>query len=355
MEKRNQEQGGRFPTRTIRLALASIVISALIVGLFTGIGALVYPVTRQVLEVFHSFSPQAGKLAISAAVTVLVAVICTVGLLGAGGIWRCSTIRFEWAGSREVTAEPSRRASLVNPPVFIRWLRGIMRIVWGSTLVWIYLMLVITGPFLPPLISFASVLLAVWATLQEFYATGAHTQEALQHVLDQLLLTLGGQVEEMVAASLGHRDSRVGCQILVHHPESRGLIPTHTYHMTGRSDRDMRVDADQGIRGRVLSTGRPHLANPYVPQSDGFSKEEVAGLPRIIWLAAWPLLGLDDEPFGVLTVDCDHKVGQDWLGKLVAYGSAMSHGISIVHALLWRSVGPFPLEADAGVIRMEGQ
>lgn len=322
----------------LKADLALVVISVLLSAAITLImPPLIEALGRPLLElVVQAISPFPFLLK-TFIVLGSIAVILYVPSMAVYYLYRLTEI----PPAREVTVRRTLKFTWVDRLFLYPVFRSSVRIIIGSGLLMTILILVIGAPFLPPILLFCLVLLVVLNTLREFNSRHGAIGEAVEFLIDQLLFALGAQIELTVKEALGTEDYRLRCQIMLLDPQEQRLELKHGYHMAREPDENLPISPTQCIRGFTFTQRRRALSNPYAPEKLGFSKEQCDKLPQISWMAAFPLLlRPEEQSFGVLSVDCNRAVAQEWLDKILDFGQAISIGIAIVYNIRYNVKRP---------------
>lgn len=239
---------------------------------------------------------------------------------------------------REVTQEARRSVTFLDYLFFYFLLHSSARQIAASGALMIAVILLIASPFLPAALTFALILLVFWHSTREFFTRNAYSGEIKYQLIDQLLFSLGRHLESSIGEALQGKALTVRCQIMLYYPHKHRLVLRQGYQMEGAPDWQLDVAPSQCLRGRVFRSGEPALERPYRPETLGFSEEQLKVLPQLSWMAAFPLVWHRKQSFGVLSIDCDREVPQEWLDKLLDFSHAISISISAIYGTLHRDL-----------------
>ena len=337
MNGRSERRGCAWTRREVEMIIAGGVISALVSVSLTELGPRVIEAVRVLSAASVGLFLGSESLLDLAVRTAIVGAAGAIVSLIVAGTWMQLRRRLTVGRVREVTLDPRTKGSLVNGHVILALLRTSAKILTRSRLAITSLVLLVSGPFLPPVLLFILTFMVVWSVMREFYGGGRRVQEAAEYLVDQLLFSLGRWAESVVEAALGQADFWLRCQIMAFDAETERLVLTHGYHMVEDPDKYLSIAPGQGIAGRAFSQRAAYLGHPADSGAWDLLEEQRAKLRSLSWIMAFPLLGAEgQQPQGVLTIDCDRDLNQDWLDKLYDYSLAMSRSIDVVYSLLWR-------------------
>ncbi len=100
--------------------------------------------------------------------------------------------------------------------------------------------------------------------------------------------------------------------------------------MAGDTDFRLSINVDQGVEGKTFSTKTPKLLLPFNRKKLGYTKKQLKLIPLgIKWKLAFPLWE-NHKPYGVLMMDCDHKLDKIWLDKILDFVHAIAITVSII-------------------------
>ncbi len=277
-------------------------------------------------EQFEPISPQLQLAVIPLGLLVLLIVLLRYSLLLTGPLPRHNVERYPEKKSF------SLRDKLLLVPLF----HSAVRVTVGCGAAVSLAVLMVGLAFIPSnwLALLMIVVVAGWFVL--YWAGYAGIKEVLERSVDQMLVTFCAQMEETVCEALGHDQYRLRCHITLYDQERSGLVPGPCYRMEGEPDCDLIVGPNQCVRGIAFTSRRPHLQSGYDPLALGFSEEQASKMPKIEWMAAFPILDEEDRALGTLGVDCNLALPEEWLDKVKDFGHGMASGMGIVLSLRQR-------------------
>lgn len=325
MHQQTGTDRGFQQVRDLALVLIGALLTALVVGILRPvIEGLERELLKFVLEALSPFPLLVKTLAVLIPTVAIVYLVCMVAFY----LNRLTQV----LPPTEVTLPPRLKFSWLDWIFLYAVFQSSVRIIIASGLVMGILITLITSSSLPTILLSLLVVLVVLNTVREFATRHGGIKEAVEYLVDQLLFALGAQIELAIKEALGAEDYRLRCQIMLLDPQEQRLELKHGYHMAGEPDWDLPLGPNQCVRGLAFSQSKPMLRNPYDPENLGLDESQLAKLPQISWMAAFPLLFRGEhKSFGVLSVDCNHPVAQEWLDKILDFTHAMSSSIAIVY------------------------
>ena len=236
---------------------------------------------------------------------------------------------------RDVALDPEAKAfSLADHLLLVPIFHSSVRVSIATAVVVAVFVFALLIPFVPPFLIGVVMAITVVGWLVLFAARYAGIKESVDRSMDQILATLGSQIEDTIFEARGHKkDYRLRCQVMVYDPKARALVPGSSYRMTGEPDSALTLGPRQCVRGRAYTEAEPYLSNPYDPEALGLSPEQIDKMPGIRWMAAFPILDDDKEPVGCLSIDCNKGVPQEWLDKIVDFCHATASAMGIIGSL----------------------